>query len=140
MSQAAEEHRRSAGSWPGEMPVDAAGRVDEGLTVWSRSGTIQGRTTGSRRRCTSTGCPGWFIGVSWETGQRFFPCSQGWRYDPVDRSVRITGGGEISARVVSPRPLGTPPLPRGQWPARESLAKRAGWRISGIRADGGSTI
>lgn len=25
--------------------------------------------------------------VSWETGQRFKPCSQGWRYDPVDKTV-----------------------------------------------------
>jgi hypothetical protein len=138
MSQSTEEHRLSVGSWPAEMPVSADGRVEEGLVVWSQSGTIEGRTTGSRRRCSSTGCPGWFIGVSWETGQRFFPCSQGWRYDPADRSVRIVGGGEISARVVSPPPLGTPPLPRGQWPPRELLANGAGWRVSGIGSGSGS--
>jgi hypothetical protein len=82
---------------------------------------------------------GWFIGVSWETGQRFFPCSQGWRYDPADKSVRITGGGEISARVISPPPLGTPPLPPGQWPSRQLLANRTGWRVSGTGSGGTST-
>jgi hypothetical protein len=139
MTQSAEEHQLSLGSWPEEMPVSAEGRVEEGLVVWSRSGTIEGRTTGSRRRCSSTGCPGWFIGVSWETGQRFFPCSQGWRYDPADKSVRITGGGEISARVISPPPLGTPPLPREQWPSRELLANGTGWRVGGTGSGGAST-
>lgn len=115
--------------WPAEFPVLPDGRVEEGLVVWSRSGTIEGRTTGSRRRCIATPCPGWFIGVRWETGQMMYPCSEGWRYDPDARQVRITGGGEISARVVSPAPLGTPPLPRDQWPPRESLTGM-GWRIN----------
>ena len=131
MSQSAEEHRLSPDSWPKEMPVGADGRVEEGLVVWSMSGKIEGRTTGARLRCSSIGCPGWFIGVSWETGQRFRPCSQGWRYDAATRSVRITAGGEISARFVSPAPLGTPPLPREQWPPRGSLVKGLGWRVSG---------
>jgi hypothetical protein len=99
--------------------------------VWSLSGNIEGRTTGARLRCLSIGCPGWFIGVTWETGQGFRPCSQGWRYDPVTKTVRITGGGEISARFVAPAPLGTPPLPREQWPPRDLLVKRMGWRVSG---------
>lgn len=119
-------------SWPEDMPFGGDGRIEEGLVVWSRSGTIEGRTTGSRLRCSSIGCPGWFIGVSWETGQSLKPCSQGWCYDPVLKIVRITGGGEISARFVSPPPLGTPPLPREQWPTRESLANGKGWRVSGI--------
>jgi hypothetical protein len=130
MRLSAEEHRLTAGSWPEEMPFGPDGRVEEGLVVWSRSGTIEGRTTGARLRCQSIGCEGWFIGVTWETGQRFRPCSQGWRYDPVTRTVRITGGGEISARVVAPAPLGTPPLPRDEWPDRESLASAMGWRVN----------
>ncbi len=28
-------------------------------------------------------------------------CSEGWSYNAVDCTVRVTGGGEISARVVS---------------------------------------
>lgn len=113
--------------WPTEFPVTPQGGVEEGLVVLSISGEIEGRTTGSRRRCLSIGCPGWFIGVRWETGQMMFPCSEGWAYEPARRTVRITGGGEISARFVSPKPLGTPPLPREQWPARERLTGR-GWR------------
>lgn len=99
--------------------------------VWSLSGNIEGRTTGARLRCLTIGCPGWFIGVTWETGQRMRPCSQGWRYDPVAKAVRVTGGGEISARFVAPVPLGTPPLPREQWPSRESLVNLMGWRVGG---------
>ena len=114
--------------WPAEFPLQADGTIEEGLVVRSRSGTIEGRTTGSRRRCISTGCPGWFIGVRWETGQLLYPCSQGWRYFPDERRVRITAGGEISARVVSPAPLGTPPLPRELWPPRSTLTGR-GWRV-----------
>ena len=97
--------------------------------MFSQSGGIEGRTTGARLRCTSIGCPGWFIGVSWETGQRMRPCSEGWTYDPETKAIRITGGGEISARFVAPKPLGTPPLPRDLWPPRSSLASGKGWRI-----------
>jgi hypothetical protein len=60
-----------------------------------------------------------------------FPCSKGWTYDPVARAVRITGGGEISARIVSPKPLGVAPLARDQWPLRASLARFMGWRFDG---------
>jgi hypothetical protein len=102
-------HLKSPGHWPRDFPLLADGRVREGLKVWSRSQEIEGRTTGSRRRCLSTGCPGWFIGVSWESGQRLFPCSEGWHYDAVSAMVRITGGGEISARIVSPKPLSIEP-------------------------------
>lgn len=124
-----EEHYANPGSWPVDFPVTGEGGVEEGLVVWSLSGTIEGRTTGARLRCSSFGCPGWFIGVSWETGQTFRPCSEGWTYDPGTNTVRITGGGEISARVVSPKPLGTPPLPKDQWPSRASLRTRKGWRV-----------
>lgn len=123
-----EEHRASPGSWPAEFPVNADGTVEEGLVVWSQSG-IEGRTTGARLRCSSIDCPGWFIGVSWETGQRMRPCSEGWKYDPATTTIRITGGGDISARFASPEPLGTDPLPQDAWPTRSSLARAKGWRV-----------
>jgi hypothetical protein len=119
------------GPWPVEFPILDDGSVVEGLVVWSQSGEIEGRTTGARLPCISYGCPGWFIGVRWETGQLMRICSEGWRYDPESGSVRVTGGGEISARFVSPKPLGSPPLPREEWPGREVLARWAGWREPG---------
>lgn len=125
--------------WPVGFPVSANGRVAVGLPVWSRSGTIEGRTSGGRARCRSTGCPGWFIWVRWETGQPMQICSQGWTYDPTVRTVRVTAGGEISARFVSPPPLGTPPLPREEWPDRSALARKSAcWRVdaSARQADG----
>lgn len=122
-------HLLSPGNWSEEFPLTLEGKVEEGLVVYSRSGLIEGRTTGARLRCYSTGCPGWFIGVSWETGQRLRPCSEGWTYDSDARSVRINGGGEISARVVSPAPLGVDPRPRAEWPSRVSLSGCKGWRV-----------
>lgn len=104
------------------------GGLEEGLAVWSLSGEIEGRTTGARRRCSSGGCPGWFIGVRWETGQLMRICSEGWTYDPTERTVRVTDGGEISARFISPKPLGEPPAPRSEWPDREALRRLKGWR------------
>jgi hypothetical protein len=77
MSPSAKEHKLSPGSWPEEMPFGPDGRVEEGLVVWSLSGKMEGRTTGARLRCSSIGCPGWFIDVTWETGQRLWPCSEG---------------------------------------------------------------
>jgi hypothetical protein len=124
--------REAEGPWPAQFPLTADGRVEEGLPVWSISGRIEGRTTGARLPCSSIGCPGWFIGVIWETGQVMRICSEGWDYSPQDRSVRVNGGGEISARFVSPKPLGTPPLPATEWPKRSELARRRGWRVSGI--------
>lgn len=118
------------GPWPEEFSVRSDGSVTEGLVVRSLSGEIEGRTTGSRRPCISHGCPGWFIGVRWQTGQLMSICSEGWVYNPASHSVRVTGGGEISARVVSPKPLGVAPLPRDQWPAASALARWAGWRPS----------
>src|SRR5437588_8392618 len=100
------------GPWPVEFPTTVDDKVREGLVVRSLSGAIEGRTTGSRRPCISHSCPGWFVGVRWETGQLMFPCSEGWHYDSETRTLRITGGGEISARFVSPKPLGVDPLPR----------------------------
>jgi hypothetical protein len=111
-------------------PVDADGKVEEGLVVLSKSGELEGRTTGARQRCSSIDCPGWFIAVTWETGQALKPCSQGWTYDPDTKTIRITGGGEISARFVSPAPLGVDPLPKEEWPTRAALAKRKGWRLT----------
>jgi hypothetical protein len=119
---------RRPGPWPTTFPVTADGKIEAGLVVHSLSGAIEGRTTGARRPCVSLGCPGWFVTVRWQTGQLMHICSQGWAYDPASRSIRVTGGGEISARFVSPKPLGTPPLPREQWPSREGLDRWAGWR------------
>ena len=82
----------------------------------SRSGILEGRMTGPRQRCTSIGCPGWFVAVTWESGQALKACSQGWHYDAKTKVTRITGGGEISGRVVSPPPLGVDPLPKEEWP------------------------
>ena len=125
-----QDHKNSPGRWPADFPLDEAGKVAEGLVVLSKSGELEGRTTGARLRCTSVGCPGWFIGVTWETGQSLRPCSAGWKYDPETKTIRITGGGEISARFISPGPLGVEPLPKEEWPTRAALAKRKGWRIA----------
>jgi hypothetical protein len=116
-----------AGTWPEHVPVLADGRVQEGSVILSLSGMIEGRTTGSRRPCISVGCPGWFIGVRWETGQLMYICSEGWGYDAVTGQYRVAGGGEVSARFVAPEPLGTPPLPRDQWPPRATLQRWKGW-------------
>jgi len=119
---------KSKGPWPEQFPLTETGGIEEGLVVRSLSGQIEGRTTGSRRPCLSTNCPGWFIGVRWETGQLMYPCSEGWRFEPESREIVITGGGEISARVVSPKPLGVPPLPRSEWPHYSELVRFKGWR------------
>ena len=117
------------GPWPPQFPAAPSGGVAEGLVVRSRSGAIEGRTTGSRRPCSSIGCPGWFIGVRWETGQLMYLCSEGWTLDASSGAVRVTGGGEISARVVSPAPLGVAPLPSAEWPDRAALCRGKGWRV-----------
>jgi hypothetical protein len=116
------------GPWPHDFPVLADGTVKEGLVVRSLSGEFEGRTTGARLPCISRSCPGWFIGVRWETGQLMRICSEGWIYDPDSRTVRIQAGGEISARYVSPKPLGTPPAPRDTWPTPDELRRWKGWR------------
>jgi hypothetical protein len=117
---------RSIGDWPTDFPVTSDGGVREGIVVWSLSGTIEGRTTGSRLPCRWRQCDGWFIGVRWETDQLLYICSKGWRYDARTRTVRVVDGGEISARFVSPAPLGEPPVPREEWPARSALTGKVG--------------
>jgi hypothetical protein len=116
------------GPWPTSFATLPDGSVDEGVVAWSLSGSIEGRTTGNRRPCISIGCPGWFIGVRWETGQLLFICSEGWAYDDASHSVRVTGGGEISARFVAPEPLGTPLRPQAEWPDLDTLRRFKGWR------------
>ncbi|MSO87105.1 MAG: hypothetical protein EXQ71_06245 [Acidimicrobiia bacterium] len=132
----ASAHKASAGRWPDDFPLDADGKIAEGIVVTSKSGDIEGRTTGARLRCNSIGCPGWFIAVTWESGQALRPCSEGWHYDAATNTIRITGGGEISGRFIAPAPLGVAPLPREDWPERGSLSKRKGWRISHAAARG----
>ena len=117
--------------WPKWFPVHTNGKVEEGLTVLSLSGVVEGRTTGNRRKCLVTECPGWFIEVIWETGQRMWPCSEGWHFDSDSKTVSIIGGGEISARFITPKPLGTNPAPRNTWPTRSELARKRGWRVRG---------
>ena len=121
--------KNNVGPWPENFPLLPDGKVEEGLAVWSKSKKIEGRTTGSRRPCLSTECDGWFIGVRWETGQMMYPCSKGWTYDPLRRGISVTGGGEISARFVSPVPEGVTPLPKEEWPPRDALKKGNGWRV-----------
>jgi hypothetical protein len=117
------------GLWPQNFPLLPDGTVEEGLIIWSKSKTIEGRTTGSRRPCLSSDCEGWFIGVRWESGQMMYPCSKGWAYDPSTKEVRVTGGGEISARTVSPSPEGVPPLQKEVWPPRDALKRGKVWRV-----------
>ena len=113
--------------WPRAFQPLTPKTVPDGIELRSISGEIEGRTSGSRRKCTATGCPGWFIGVLWETGQQMYICSEGWHYDPNANRIDVIGGGEISARFISPKPLGRPPLPRDQWPSRSELTNRKGW-------------
>ena len=114
--------------WPSRLFVTDDSEIDEGIHVRSLNRELEGRTTGSRRPCAAHGCPGWFVGVLWESGQQMYICSEGWHYNPTTREIEVIGGGEISARFISPKPLGTPPLPRTEWPSREELLKRRGWR------------
>jgi len=121
--------------WPRMLPYSSEKQIKEGIPLFSVSGNIEGRATGSRRKCIagksdSDKCPGWFIGVLWESGQQMYICSEGWHYDLENDRIDVIGGGEISARFVSPKPLGVPPLPRDVWPDRESLVRRKGWRVS----------
>ena len=122
--------REPAGPRPSESPVLEGGAVTEGLHVWSLHAHIEERTTGARLPCLTTACPGWLLGVRWETGQLMRICSEGGTYDPEHQTVRVTGGGEISARFVAPKPLGTPPAPRETWSSRVVLRRWKGWRTT----------
>jgi hypothetical protein len=44
--------------------------------------------------------------------------------------IQIVAGGEISARFISPKPFGTPPLPKSQWIKRSELLKRSSWKLN----------
>lgn len=120
----------SKDGWPKMLPYSSDKQIKEGIPLFSVSGNIKGRATGSRRKCASKKCPGWFIGVLWESGQQMYICSEGWHYDSENDRIDVIGGGEISARFISPKPLGVPPLPRREWPDRDALARRKGWRVS----------
>ena len=125
----------SKDGWPRMLPYSSEKQIKEGIPLFSVSGNVEGRATGSRRKCISgksdiDKCPGWFIGVLWESGQQMYICSEGWHYDSENDRIDVIGGGEISARFVSPKPLGVPPLPRDEWPDRDALARRKGWRVS----------
>ena len=119
-----------AHGWPKALSRLTEKTIAEGIRVFSVSRKIEGRTTGSVQKCRATGCPGWFIGVQWETGQLMHICSEGWHYSPDKNQIDLVGGGEISARFVSPKPLGVHPLEERDWPARADLRQRRGWRIN----------
>ena len=118
--------------WPTDFPLDAAGRVEDGLVVWSLpvdvpgfSGRIEGRTTGGRQVCAAPSCGGWFLNVSWETGQRMKICSRGWEYDAAERVVRMTLGSGMSTTIATDRPdVRKPCPPRAEWPDRSKLGAR----------------
>jgi hypothetical protein len=48
-------HLQSPGDWPQDFPILGPRQVQEGLTVWSRSHTIEGRTMGTRGRFITQG-------------------------------------------------------------------------------------
>lgn len=132
MATKREMHMATPGEWPADFPFNEDGDVEEGLVVWSRLEIIEGRTTGNRRRCETLGCPGWFIGVNWESeNSTRYPCSKGWTYNPITKIIQITDGGEISARAGTTPPPGTNPTPRYDWPDRSVLNTRWGWRVTG---------
>ncbi len=125
----------SKDGWPRMLPYSSEKQIKEGIPLFSVSGNVEGRATGSRRKCIagksdSDKCPGWFIGVLWESGQQMYICSEGWHYDYKNNRIVVIGGGEISARFISPTPLGVPPLPPHEWPDRDAFARRKGWRVS----------
>ncbi len=115
--------------WPGHLPVMSDGTLRVGMVVKSLSGRMEGRTMGGRQPCPSNQCNGWLVGVHWEDGQRLRICTEGWHYDPVVDENRVIGGGEISARFVSPKPLGRQPLPKREWPPRAELLKSRSWSV-----------
>ena len=127
----AQAHKASPGRWPEDFPLDEAGKVEEGLVVLSKSGELEGRTTGARQRCTSIDCPGWFIAVTWETrsgaeallaGLEVRPGHQDHPHHRRRRDLRPLRGP--AARSASTR------CPKEEWPARAALSKRKGWRIN----------
>lgn len=115
--------------WPKHFPLTESDRVRTGIVAKSIDGKIEGRTTGGRRKCPSNQCNGWLVGVHWQTGQQLHICTEGWHYDPKADELRVIGGGPISARFVSPKPLGVKPLPRREWPLRADLLRTKAWSI-----------
>ena len=119
----------NAKHWPKALATLDDQHVAKGLVVRSRTNTIEGRTTGGRQKCPSTSCSGWLIGVLWETGQQMHICSEGWHFEPSTNEIHVIGGGDISARYISPRPWGRPPLPKSLWPSKVELNTKTGWKI-----------
>jgi hypothetical protein len=117
------------GSWLENFPLLPNGKVEEGLVVWSRSGTIEGRTTGYRCPCYVPAYEGRFICVNCETGQPMKICSECWECDSPTCEVHLAKGGEISSRFTCGATKDRPPLPREEWPDRRELRACKGWRI-----------
>lgn len=118
-------------TWPEGLVARGKTTMESGLVVWSLSGEIEGRTTGHRRACGDAKCPGWLIGVKWETGQNFLVCSQGWAFDPSSRSIRMTARelSSTSPTIPDRRPA---PLPRSEWPERSALGPA--WEAAGAES------
>lgn len=119
----------TADHWPTHFSLNGDGSVPIGLVCRSIDGSMEGRTTGDRRACPSHQCQGWLVGVRWEDGQLLRICTEGWHFNPNSMELQVVGGGQISARFVSPPPLGKDPLPREQWPSKADLRKMSGWSI-----------
>lgn len=117
--------------WPVALQVDEEGCVAVGMVVRSLDGSIEGRTTGGRRRCEAANCSGWEVSVSWETGQDTRICSEGWHFDPESGELRIVGGGEITARVAMDPSDVVLPRPRAAWPPRDVLLAHPAWSAAG---------
>lgn len=132
LRQAYAFHLTSDG-WPMHLSVKPDGRIRTGIVTKSIDGKIEGRTTGGRRRCPSHQCNGWLVGVLWQTGQQLHICTEGWHYDPQADELRVIGGGTISARFVSPKPLGVEPKKRSEWPPRTELMKTKAWSTQSAR-------
>jgi hypothetical protein len=115
--------------WPKAFPILDEQHVAKGLVVRSRTNKFEGRTTGGRQKCQLTSCPGWSIGVLWETGQQMHICSEGWHFEPSTDEIHVIGGGDVSARYISPKPWGKPPLLKNLWPSKDDLNATAAWKI-----------
>ena len=127
-----------------DLPLTPDGRIPVGVRVTSRTGVVEGRTTGGRRSSGSGDDTRWSIAVSWRSGQRTFvdvdgitvdepergrPDTAGERrsqielrrhaepFDPRLYLVRIVDGGELTGR-----PGADPDVrPESAWPDDDRL-------------------
>ena len=108
-----QDHKNSPGRWPEDFPLDEAGKVAEGLVVLSKSGGSRVAPPVLACAARRSAAPAGSSASPGRPGQTLRPCSAGWHYDAETKTVRITGGGEISARFVSPSAARRRPAPEG---------------------------